>query len=131
LLSSSKEYQLNKDFTSEVVYLESAFELYVAEFIGERLKPKLRAETIDWILGHGITEILKAGFRELEGKPLSKIEPKAYVNWEKNVKNLRNSIIHRGQLADAVQARKAREATFEIITRINPGSIDYFRIQKV
>jgi hypothetical protein len=131
LLSSSKTYQLSKDFQSEIVYLESAFEVYIAEFIGERLKQRLRTETIDWILGHGITEVLRIGFIELWGKQLSKMEPKAYANWEKNVRNLRNSVIHRGEPVNADQASKARAATFEIITRINPFALNYFRIQRV
>lgn len=128
LLSSSKEYQLNKDFRTEVVYLESAFEVFVSEYIGDRLKPKLRAETIDWLLGHGITEVLRAGFKEITGKPLSKLEPKAYKNWEKNVRDVRNNVIHRGKTVDNDSARKAREAVFEIITRIEPRVLFDFMI---
>jgi len=131
LLSSSKDYQLDRDFRSEVVYLESALEIFVAEFLGDRLKHKLRNETIDWILGHGITEILRAGFREVESKPLSQLMPKAYSSWERHLRDLRNSVIHRGQSVDSEQARAAREATFEIITRINPASLEHFKIQRI
>lgn len=131
LLSSSKEYQLNKDYRSEIVYLETAFEVFVSEYIGEKLKLKLRAETIEWILGHGITEVLRAGFKEIEGRPLSKLEPRAYRNWEKNVRDLRNNVIHRGKQVDSNQAKKARQAMFEIITRIQPISLKHFTIQKI
>jgi len=131
LLSDSKEHQLRKDFQSEIVYLESAFELYIAEYIGERLRTKLRNETVDWILNRSITEVLTVGFREIKGEPLSKLEPEAHGRWQNNVKKLRDSVVHRGTPVEAGQARKAREATFDLITRISPTAIEHFRIQRV
>jgi len=132
LLSSSKEHQLRKDFQSEIVYLESAFELYIAGYIGEGLRTKLRNETVDWILNHhSITELLSIGFKELKGEPLSKLEQEAYGKWNNNVKKLRDSVVHHGTPVEADQARKAREATFDLITRISPAAIEHFRIQRV
>jgi len=131
LLSSSKEHQLRKDFQSEIVYLESAFELYVAGYIGEGLRTKLRNETVDWILNRSINEVLSIGFKELKGEPLSKLEPEAYGKWDNSVRELRDSVVHHGTPVEADQARKAREATFDLITRISPAAIEHFRIQRV
>ena len=131
LLSSSKEHQLRRDFQSEIVYLESAFELYIAEYVGTRLRTKQRNETVDWILNKSINEVLSVGFKELEGRPLSKLEPEAYGKWHNSVKKLRDSVVHHGTCVEASQAGKARDATFDLITRISPAAIEHFRIQRI
>jgi len=129
LLSSSKQHQLRKDFRPELVDLESAFEVFIGEYLGKNLKNKLRDKTVNWILKFSIEEQLKAGFTELTGKPLSERESNAYGRWQRNVKELRDSVIHRGASVSEEQAREAREATFDLITRIDPTTIDYFRTQ--
>jgi hypothetical protein len=129
LFSSSKEHQLRRDFRPELVDLESAFEVFIGEYLGKNLKNKLRDETINWILKLSIEEQLKAGFTELTGQPLSKLESRAYRRWQKNVKKLRDSVVHRGASVTDDQAQEAREATFDLITRIDPAAIGYFRIQ--
>lgn len=128
LISSSKQHQLRKDFRPEVVDLESAFEVFIGEYLGDKLKNKLRDETINWILKFSIEEQLKAGFMELTGKPLSKLESESYVRWQRGVKELRDSVVHRGVSVNGEKAREAREATFDLITRIDPSAIDHFKI---
>lgn len=129
LLSSSKEHQLRKDFRPELVDLESAFEVFIGEYLGKNLKTKLRNETVNWILKFSIEEQLKAGFTELKGKPLSELESKAYGRWQRNVKEVRDSVVHRGASVTDEQAHEARDAVFDLITRIDPKTIDHFRIQ--
>jgi hypothetical protein len=129
LLSSSKEHQLRKDFRTEVVDLESAFEVFTKEYLGKHLKNKLKDETVNWILKRSVEEVLKIGFIELTGAPLSKLEPEAYRRWQTSVKELRDSVVHRGASVVDEQAREAREAIFELITRIDPTTIAYFGIQ--
>jgi hypothetical protein len=126
LLSSSKKYQLRKDFRSELVFLESAFEVFIHEYLGKNLRTRLRDETVDWMLKRSIEEQLKIGFMELTGNTLSDIEPKAYRRWQRSVKELRDSVLHRGALVTSDQAREARDATFDLITRIDPTTIHYF-----
>ncbi len=126
LLASSKEHQLGQDFRQEVVDLESAFEVFVGKYLGKNLKNKLRDELINWMLKFSIEEQLKAGFIALTGKPLHELEPKAYIRWQKSVKELRDHIVHRGVSVTDGQAREAREATFDLITRIDPTTINYF-----
>lgn len=128
LLSSSKKHQLKKDFRPELVDLESAIEVFIGEYLGKNLKTKLRYETVNWILKRSITEQMKIGFVELKGNPLSEIEPKAYGRWQKNVKELRDSIVHRGVSVTKEQACEARDAVFDLVTRINPNTIDQFQI---
>ena len=129
LLSSSKEHQLKKDFRPELVDLESAFEVFIGEYLGKSLKGKLRDETVNWILKLSIEEELKIGFIELMGKPLSLLEPEAHGRWQRSVKELRDSVVHQGASMTDEQAREAREAMFDLMTRINPTTIDHFRIQ--
>jgi hypothetical protein len=126
LLANSKEHQLRKDFRQEIVDLESAFEVFIGEYLGKNLDGILKAELIDWIFKFSIEEQLRAGFIALAGKPLHKLEPKYYAEWQRNVKELRDGIVHRGLSVNDEQARVAREAIFEIITRIDPTTIYYF-----
>ena len=129
LLSNSKKHQLQKDFRAELVELESAFEVFISEFPRRSLRSKLREETINWVLKRSTEEVLKVGFTELTGSPLSKLEPEAYVRWQRNVKELRDSVVHRGAFVSDEQAREAREAVFDLMTRIDPKTIDYFAIK--
>ena len=131
MLSSSKEHQLRKDFQSEIVYLESAFEVFVSEFLWKKLSALLNDKSITWILKFSIEEQLKIGFTILTGKSLSQLEPHSHGTWQREVKMKRDNVIHRGISIKADQARKARYATFDIITSINSEALDYFRIQRV
>ncbi len=129
LISDSKEHQLRKDFRSEIVDLESAIEVFVGEYLGRYLSKKLRGETVSWMLKRSIEEQLKIGFTELTGKPMSETDPAAYNKWQSCVKELRDTIVHRGFPATYEQAKEAREAVFDLITKIDPSTIDYFQIQ--
>lgn len=131
LLSSSKEHQLRKDFQSEIVYLESAFEVFVSEFLWKKLSTLLNDKSIKWILKFSIEEQLKIGFTILADKSLSQLEPESYGTWQREVKEIRDNVIHRGISIKADQAQKARDATFDLITRINSEALDNFRIQRV
>ncbi len=126
LLAGSKRHQLEKDFRSELIYLESAFEVFVYGYLGKNLKTRLRDETVDWMLKRSIEEQLKIGFVELAGKPLSELEAKAYGRWQRNVKELRDSVLHRGSPVTEEQARDARDAVFDLMTRVDPAIIEYF-----
>jgi hypothetical protein len=131
LLSSSKEHHLRKDFQSEIVYLESAFEMFVSEFLWKKLSSSLNDESITWILKFSIEEQLKIGFTIFTGKSLSQLEPDSHGTWQREVKMIRDNVIHRGISIKADQAQKARAATFDLITRINSETLDYFKIQRV
>lgn len=129
LISSSKEYQLRKDFRPELVDLESAFEVFIGEYLADNFKSKLKDETVSWILRHSIEEVLKIGFTELAGKPLSKLEPDAYGRWQKSVKEFRDAVVHKGASVTDDQAQEARKAIFDILTRIDQTTLEHFRIQ--
>jgi len=131
LLSSSKEHQLRKDFQSEIVYLESAFEVFISEFLWKKLNTLLNDKSIKWILKFSIEEQLKIGFTILTDKSLSQLEPEAHGKWQREVKEIRDDIIHRGIPIKADQARKARDATFDLITRVNSEILEDFRIQRI
>lgn len=129
LLSNSKRYQLMNDFKSELVELESSFEVFIGEYLGKNLRKKFNDETVSWILKRGIEEKLKIGITELKGKPLNVLEPDTYKKWKNSAKVPRDHIVHRGTFIDEKQARDAREAVFDLMTKIDPMVIDDFRIQ--
>lgn len=129
LLSNSKRYQLLKDFRSELVELESSFEVFIGEYLGKNLRKKFNDETVSWILKLGIEQKLKIGITELKGKSLKELEPDAYQKWKNSVKELRDSVVHRGTFVNEGQAREAREVVFDLMTKIDPTIIDNFRIQ--
>ena len=129
LLASSKEHQLRADYRLEIVDLESAFEVFIGEYLGKNLKTKFMEELVSWILKHSIEEQLSVGFIALKGKPLHKLEPKAYGRWQKRVKEPRDHIVHRGISVTGDQAREARGATFNLMSLIDTATIDNFRIQ--
>lgn len=130
LLSSAKGHQLREDFRSEVVDLESAFEVLVDNYLGERLRNKgWRDETIDWMLKHSIEEKLSKGFIELIGKSLAQVEPEAHGEWVRGVKELRNSVVHRGVTVTKEQAKEARGIVFGLIITIDPSAMEHFRIR--
>lgn len=129
LLSNSKRHQLLKDFRSELVELESSFEVFIGEYLGKNLRKKFNDKTVSWILKLGIEQKLNIGITELKGKSLKELEPDAYERWKKSVKEPRDSVVHRGTFVNESQAREAREAVFNLMTKIDPMVIDDFRIQ--
>lgn len=129
LLSNSKRHQKLKDFRSELVELESSFEVFIGEYLGKNLRKKFNDKTVSWILKLSIEEELKIGITELKGKSLKELEPDAYQRWKKSVKELRDSVVHRGTSINESQAREARGAVFDLMTKIDPMIINNFRIQ--
>ncbi|RLG06343.1 MAG: hypothetical protein DRN59_03185 [Thaumarchaeota archaeon] len=129
LISNAKRHQLEKDYRAEIIELESAFEVFISDFLRNHLTSKLREGTINWLLRRSIEEVLRIGFIEIAGKPLSEIYPEAYREWKKRVKELRDSVVHRGAFVNREQAQRARKAVFELMTKIDPKIIDHFAFQ--
>lgn len=129
LLSSAKDHQKNKNYRSEVVELESAFEVFVGEYLGKYLKLKLRQETVNYLLKKSIEEQLNIGFTELMGSGLAKIYSMEYCKWQKHVKELRDSVVHRGKSVTAEQAKEARKAVFDLLVKIDNSAFVQFQIQ--
>ncbi len=129
LLSNAKEHQLRKNFRSEIVELESAIEVFIGEYLGKNLKTKLRQETIDWLLRLSVEQQTEIGFVELMGRPLREICRTEYRKWQESVKKTRNNIVHRGTQATPEQAREARKATFDLVTKTDSSAIEHFQMQ--
>ena len=129
LLSSAKGHQKSKNYRSEIVELESAFEVFVGEYLGKKLSAKLRQVTVNYLLKKSIEEQLSIGFMELVGSGLAKIHSGEYSKWQEEVKELRDSIVHRGISVTAEQAKKARKAVFDLIVKIDNSAFEQFQIQ--
>jgi len=130
LLSSSKEHSLRKDFRSELVELESSFEVFIDEYLRTHLPTRgIREATVRWILKHSVEEKLKVGFRELTGASLSEIHPEIHGKWQREVKELRDAVVHRGTNVTNRQVQNARGIVFDLLSRIEPKTIDFFAIR--
>ncbi len=129
LLSSAKEHQKSKNYRSEIVELESAFEVFVGEYLGKNLQVKLRQETVNWFLKRSIEEELQIGFIELNGTPLKKLHEIPYRAWVTKVKQLRDAVVHQGINVTAEQAKVARKAVFDLIVKIDNSTFEQFQIQ--
>ena len=129
LLSSAKDHQKNKNYRSEIVELESAFEVFIGEYLGKNLRVKLRQETVNYLLKKSIEEQVNIGFTELLGSGLAKLHAIEYSKWQEQVKERRDSIVHRGTSVTGEQAKEARKAVFELIVRIDNSAFEQFQIQ--
>lgn len=129
LLSSAKEHQRRKNFRSEVVELESAFEVFFSEYLAKNLKSKLRQETINWLLKMRIEGQMAIGYRELTGNNITKQYPTEHGKWQNCVKEVRDRIVHQGMTITLEQATDARIAMFNFLTRIDNSTMEHFQIQ--
>jgi hypothetical protein len=130
LVTNSKEHQYRKNYRAEVVELESAFEVFLSAYLNKNLATRLRQETIDWLLKkHSIEEQMKIGFIEVIGQTAKSMYPVEYGKWFKDVKELRDHVVHRGLEITSEQAINARKAMFNFLTAIDDSTIEQFQIQ--
>jgi hypothetical protein len=129
LLSSSKEHQKMKNLRSEIVELESAFEVFFSEYLAKNLKTRLRQKTIEWILKNRIESQMTIGYRELTGQNIRIQYPIEYSKWQNCVKNVRDRIVHQGMMITSEQAINARKAFFNFLTRLDNTTMEHFQIQ--
>jgi len=130
MLSSSTAHKSRKDFRSEVVDLESAVELFIDDYLGDKLHSRgFGIRIIEWIFRRNINEKLSIWLEELTGKNLTVMNSQISGNWQKNLKELRNSIVHRGHIVTPDEALEARRAAIDLILKVNPRAINEFRIR--
>lgn len=129
LLSSAKDQQKSKNFRSEIVELESAFEVFFSEYLAKNLKTRLRQETIEWILKNRIELQMTIGYRELTGQDIRIQYPIEHSKWQNCVKEVRDRIVHQGMTITPEQATDARKAFFNFLTRIDNATMEHFQIQ--
>jgi len=129
LLSSAKNHQKSKNFRSEIVELESAFEVFFSEYLAKNLKTRLRQETIEWILKNRIELQMTIGYRELTGQDIRIQYPIEHSKWQNCVKKVRDRIVHQGMTITPGQATDARKAFFNFLTRIDNTTMEQFQIE--
>jgi len=130
LLSNSKDQQKSKNFRSEIVELESAFEVFFSEYLAKNLKGRLNQGTIDWLLKkQSIDTQLAIGYGEITGKKIAKQFPTEHGRWRNCVKEVRDRIVHQGMTITPKQSSDARKALFNFLTRIDSSTMEQFQIQ--
>jgi hypothetical protein len=127
VISNSKGHQVRKDYRLEVIDLETAFELFIDDYLITRLKERgWRKETLGWLSTHFLRNKMDIGFRELEGRTLDKLFKEEYSNWRKDLYHVRNGVVHQGKSVNCEEIKKAREALFGIITKIDVRTLEQF-----
>jgi len=129
LVSNSKDQQKVKNFRSEIVELESAFEVFFGEYLAKNLKTRLRQETIEWILKNRVDFQMAIGYRELTGQNIAKQYPIEHSKWKNCVKDVRDRIVHQGITITPEQATDARKAFFNFLTRMDNATMQQFQIE--
>jgi len=129
LLSNAKYEQKIKNFRSEIVELESAFEVFFSEYLAKNLKARLRQETIEWILKNRVEFQMGIGYRELTGQNIAEQYPTEHSKWQNCVKGVRDQIVHQGMTITPEQATDARKAFFNFLTRIDNATMEQFQVE--
>jgi hypothetical protein len=129
LLSNSKNSQKSKNFRSEIVELESAFEVFFSEHLSKNLRTRLNQGTIDWLLKQSIKTLIAVGYREMTEKKITEQFPIEHGKWLKRVKEVRDHIVHQGMNVTPEQSLEARKAFFNFLTRIDSSTMEHFKIQ--
>jgi len=127
LMSNAKRFQMEDENRAAIVEIESSFEVFVSEFLRSNLR--LRAETVDWLLKRSIEEQLSKLMFEATGQTLQEINAGYYDRWIKEVKTLRDKIVHRGEKnISTAQVQSALEVVLRLITIIDPNSIQQIEL---
>ena len=117
-LADSKGYELGKDSDMQVVAAETAFELFLDDFLAIHLK--LRPNTIRWIQKRTIEEKASVWYGEAMGQSLPTQFRQEYSQWQRHAKELRDSIVHRRSRTNLRQGRAAFRAVLGLISKIDP-----------
>jgi hypothetical protein len=129
LLSNSKDQQKSENFRSEIVELESAFEVFFSEYLAKNLRGRLNQRTINWLLSLNVNTQLTIGYREITGKEIQKQFPTEHGRWNNCVKHVRDLVAHQGMTVTPKQSSDARKALFNFLTRIDSSAMEQFQIQ--
>lgn len=129
LLSNSKSQQKSKNFRSEIVELESAFEVFFSEYLSKSLRARLNQGTIEWLLKQSIETQIAIGHREITGMKMTEQYPTEYSKWQTCVKEVRDRIGHQGMAITPEQSTDARKALFNFLTRIDSSTMEHFQIE--
>ena len=132
LLSNAKGYEIESNYRMEIVELETAFEVFLAEYLKPRLEKICTDQIVEMIFEHfrRMEDVTTLVFKVATGKKLKEMledvgRAELHGNWKKYVKDQRDRILHRGQEISKIQAKKAFETVFKIIVILEPKSLEY------
>lgn len=117
-LADSKGYELRKDSNMQIVTAETAFELFVDDFLSTRLK--LKHNTIRWVQKRSIEEKVSIWYGEAVGQSLPSQFKQEYSHWQRDAKELRDSIVHRRCQTTLQRGKAAFKAVIYLVSRIDP-----------
>jgi hypothetical protein len=117
-LADSKGYEMQKDSNMQVVTAETAFELFVDDFLSTNLK--LKKNTIRWVQKRSIEEKVSVWYGEAMGQSLSTQFRQEYSRWQRDAKEVRDSIVHRRYQTSLRQGKAAFKAVLCLLSRIDP-----------
>ena len=134
LLANAKGYEINRNFRMEIVELETAFEVFLYEYLKPKLKPLFTEPIVETIFKHfrRMEDVTTLVFEMATGKKLREILKEAnleklYGVWKEFGKDKRDKILHRGEEVSKSEAKKAFEAVFKMIVFLEPKSLEYLK----
>jgi hypothetical protein len=114
LLANAKGYEINRNFRMEIVELETAFEVFLYEYLKPKLKPLFTEPIVETIFQHfrRMEDVTTLVFEMATGKRLREILKganleKLYGVWKEFGKDKRDKILHRGEEVSESEAKKA------------------------
>jgi hypothetical protein len=117
-LADSKGYELQRDSNMQVVTAETAFELFVDDLLSTHLK--LGTNSIRWVQRRSIEEKVSVWYREAMGEGLPTQFKQEYSQWQRDAKEVRDSIVHRRGQSNLQQGKAAFKAVLCLISRMDP-----------
>jgi Tfp pilus assembly protein PilF len=130
MISIAKNDQLRADFRLELVNLESAFEIFVSQYLRPLLeKNGIIGDRLDWVLRRGIERKMSKWFKEATGQEAREWYGSLHERWKTDAKDLRNAVVHHGETVDQEKAKKARSVIIDYILSIDARSVEYFMIK--
>lgn len=124
-LADAKGYEIQRDSNMQVVAAETAFELFMDNFLSTRLK--LKPRTKRWVLKRSIDEKLSVWYAEARGRSLPIEFKEEYSEWQTAAKEVRDSIVHRRYQTNLREGKEAFKAVLRLITRIDPSWLGELR----
>jgi len=132
LLSNAKGYEINGDFRMAIVELETAFEIFIVEYLRKGLKDKYSPNVLEHLFQHfkRVEDELTILFEIATGKTLRQIlkeanQPKLYSKWQQHVKEKRDRTVHRGENIEEKEFKEGFKSVFKIILLLDPEALNY------
>jgi len=118
LLSAAKHYELEEEYSIEVILAEMGFEVFLNEYLRTRAT-HLATNDVNAMLRERITNKVDKWFKEITGQSISELWPEMHQEWDQKARILRNNIAHNEYIAKRQEGKDAFAAIIDLIVAID------------